>query len=372
MTDQQTDADHGPANPDLDDVEDGPDRGGRRAGDSQSVAFLRRHTQGCPFVRADINGRAKRLLAGTPVPNAAADDPAALKIEKNALAILFIPAALARMDASLAAHPGALFFHDGDRLGAIPAFEVTPHLDPQRRPARVCQVVYRSLSNLFLHLVQQQLDEITAAGGGAAARLDRYATALGAFHRHTQEAIAFTPAVHLTAGIHTALFLILRTMSGLAVLGQDRLGRPPTAAELSAGMRASTPMLLAIARCHLEQLMELEPLLGKGDDPFMTGLHGEVYTAALMAMFQLAPGAALRLELSPDVQSALPEALTSDKPRTCCPALFAAVDDGENAIVALIRMVERSYLDLAYPKEAPTPQLAHSHFTWDDHRRSPH
>ncbi len=311
-----------------------------------SVQFLREHTQGCPFVRADIKGLAKRVRSGEQMPAAATTDAGALKIQKNALAILFIPAVLERMDAALAAHPGVLFVDHGNQLLTVPAAEIGPHLAPRRRQSMLCHVVYESLSSLFRHVVQQELEQV-AAGIGAD-RLDRYSTALTAYHGCTREVIAFTPAVHLTAGIHTALFLILRTLSGLTVLGEDRLGRPPTAAELSAGMRASTPLLLAIARCHLEQLLELEPLLGKGDNLFMTGLDGEFYAEALRSMFQLAPGPTLSLELSPMVRTVLPTGLVSDKPRTCCPALFASVHGEENAIVTLIRLVERSFCDLAY------------------------
>ena len=67
-----------------------------------SVDFLTEQGQNSSFARADIAKLAKRLAAGEPTPVADPDDSAALKVEKNALAILYIPALFALAEEILA------------------------------------------------------------------------------------------------------------------------------------------------------------------------------------------------------------------------------------------------------------------------------
>jgi hypothetical protein len=309
-----------------------------------SVEFLRDHTKGCRFARADIAGLAKRLSAGESLPMPANDDAAGLKVEKNALAIIFIPAIFALAEQVLAPRPGMVFFlHDG-RLQSSEARPVREALDPGMTQAGLCQLVFRSLSNVFDFVSTFYVEGLkrTAAETGVPL-LERYEGALNDYHTHTKETLDFTPTLHFMAGIHTALFFILRALSAISTLGERRLGRPVTETELSAAVKLNAPLLLAIARCHLSQLLALEPLLGKCEDKFLTRLDKEAYADQLAAMFTLAADG-WRLELSPAVRDALPRALESDRPRTSCPALFTATGGTENAIVTLVRLVETAFI----------------------------
>ena len=234
-----------------------------------SIEFLREHGESCRFARADIGGMAKRLSGGEPTLVAPADDPAALKVEKNALAILFIPAIFALAEEIITPHPGMVFYVDATGLQMIDGKDARRALDPGNMQGRLCDMIYRSMSAVFERVAQFHVAELrqAAIAGGESARLTeamltRYETALGHYHGHTKVAMEFTPVVHLMAGIHTALFFILRALSAITVLGARRFNRAITRDELSASLKASTPLLLAIARGHLEQLLELEVLLG--------------------------------------------------------------------------------------------------------------
>jgi len=323
-----------------------------------SVEFLRRHTRDCAFERADIASLAKRLLADQAPPPASPDDAGGLKVEKNALASLFIPALFELAGELLDAHPGSLFALNGDQLTVVAPDTARFAIDPHNPQGSLCRMVERSMKAVFQHVAPLYFAALrqTAADGDAQAQwavkalLNRYEAALEHYHGHTKiaEAEFFTPVNHLMAGINTALFFILRALSAITVLGERRLGRPITAAELSEAVRETAPLLLTIARCHLEQLLELEPLMGKGGDLYMTRLDAPAHAAALETMFALAPGPVLRLEFSARVLAVLPRHLTSDKPRTGCPALFAATGDNENAIVTLVRLVERAFAGLLF------------------------
>ncbi|HLN25888.1 MAG TPA: hypothetical protein VK558_18110 [Patescibacteria group bacterium] len=323
-----------------------------------SVEFLREHTRGCTFERADIASFSKRLLAGDAPPPPSPDDAAGLKVEKNALATLFIPNMFALAEELLDTQPGSLFALNGDQLKVVAPDAARFVIDPNNPQGSLCRMVERSMKAVFQHVAPLYIAALrqTAADGDAQAAwavealLNRYDAALGNYHGHTKiaEAAFFTPVNHLMAGINTALFFILRALSAITVLGERRLGRPITAEELWAAVGETVPLLLTIARCHLEQLLELEPLMGKGGDLYMTQLDASAYAAALETMFTLAPGPLLRLEFSPQVRAALPRHLTSDKPRTGCPALFAATGDTENAIVTLVRLVGRCYAGLLF------------------------
>jgi hypothetical protein len=323
-----------------------------------SVEFLRQHMRDCTFERADIASLAKRLLANDAPPPASPDDAAGLKVEKNALASLFIPNIFELAEEILDAHPGALFALNGDELKVIAADTARFAIDTQNPQGSICRMVERSMKAVFQHVAPLFIVALrqTAADGDVQAiwavesLLNRYDAALGNYHGHTKiaEAEFFTPANHMMAGINTALFFILRALSAIAVLGERRLGRPITAEELSGAVHQTAPLLLTIARCHLEQLLELEPLMGKGGDLYMTRLDASAYAAALETMFALAPGPVLRLEFSAHVLASLPRNLTSDKPRTGCPALFAATGETENAIVTLVRLVERAFAGLLF------------------------
>jgi hypothetical protein len=308
-----------------------------------SIEFLKEHTSGCRFARADIAGLAKRLSSGDVPPAPANDDAAGLKVEKNAHAILFIPSIFALAEKVLAPRPGQVFFlHEGG-LQSSPARPVREALDPGMTQAGLCQLVFRSLSNVFDYVSQVHVQRSRDPSGANPPLLQRYAGVLTDYHGHTKETIDFTPTLHFMAGIHTALFFILRALSAITVLGERRLGRPVTGAELAAAVKLNAPLLMAIARCHLTQLLALEPLLGKGEDRFFTALDKEAYGDALAGMFTLA-GDGWRLELSPAVRAALPRELESDRPRTSCPALFTATTGTENAIVTLIRLVEDAFI----------------------------
>jgi len=320
-----------------------------------SIEFLKEQTERCDFASADIAGIAKRLAAGETSPVAAANDPAALKVEKNALAILFIPAIFALAEEILTPNPRMVFYIDPSGIQMMDCDVARVALDPSKTQAGLCQLIYRSMSAVFDRVAQYHLTKLRqdAIEGSPSARMTealliRYEAALTNYQGHTKATVAFTPTVHLMAGIHTALFFILRALSAITVLGARRLDRPITPAELSAAVKLSTPLLLTIARGHLEELLELEVLLGKGSNLFMTGVDSAAYDATIEAMFTLAPGDGLRLELSDAVRAALPWQLASEKPRTRCPALFSVTRDTENAIASLIRLVERQFASLAF------------------------
>jgi hypothetical protein len=249
-----------------------------------------------------------------------------------------------------------VFCADASGLQMVDGRAARSALDPRMTQGGLCQLLYRSMSNVFHHVAQYHLATVRqkAIDGSEAARMTeallvRYETALSNYQRHTPTAaLDFTPTIHLMAGIHTALFFILRALSAITVLGARRLDRAVTREELSAAVKASAPLLLTIARGHLEQLLALEELLGKSGDLFMTALDGPAYEAAIAAMFTLAPGEVLQLELSEAVRAALPRNLASEKPRTSCPALFAVTRGTENAIHSLIRMVERAFAEMAF------------------------
>ncbi|MCR6629810.1 MAG: hypothetical protein NVV74_07020 [Magnetospirillum sp.] len=323
-----------------------------------SIAALNRHTRACAFAKADITVLAKRLQEmGRPAP-AAADphDAAALKVEKNALALVFIPAVMTVAEDLAALHPDSLFTLLLGQLGMIPAAEVRAATDRRNPQAFICGQVYASLRNLFEHVATAYVAlAVRSADQGDAEMewvvenlLRRYQQALSGYHAHTAVASThFTPAGHILAGINTALFFILRALSALTVLGGERLGRPLTRDDLAQGMGNSTPLLLTIARCHLEQLLALEGPLGKHADLFMARLDQPDYRDALAAMFVVELGGnGLRLEIQPGVLAGLP-VMSSPKPRTGCPALYAATMDNVNAIVALARLTEQAFANLA-------------------------
>jgi hypothetical protein len=324
-----------------------------------SVEALNRHTRGCAFAKADITVVAKALLdmerPAPPRPDPA--DPAALKVEKNALALVFIPAVMTLAQDWTEAHPETIFTMLQGQMGLMPAAELRAYVDPRNPQAFVCTQVYRSLNNLFQHLSAAYVGAVLQGAETGDAQmawvasnlLERYEDALTAYHGHTSVAAThFTPNGHIMAGINTALFFILRALSALTVLGEEALGRPLTAGDLAQGAQNATPLLLTIARCHLEQLLALEGPLGKGEDLFLMRLDARAYRDTLARMFAVSAAAdGLHLELAPTILAALP-ALASDRPRTGCPALYAATQDNVNAIVALVRMTQRAFASLAF------------------------
>ncbi len=330
------------------------------ATDYASIEALRAYTQTCTFERADIASLAKRLLAGEICAPPASSDPAALKVEKNALAVVFIPAVFALIEEFLVSQPGALFTGVRGHLDVVDRHSADAFLVGVRRhPGHVCLVVNDSLVSAFEHFATLYILALKKAATegdpqsawAVEALLTRYEVSLSAYHTHTSVANAahFTPTNHIMAGIRTALFFILRALSAMVVLGERTLGRPVTPEDLAAAVHEASPLLLTIARCHLEQLLELEVLLGKQTDLYLTRLDLEAYAQALGGMFTMGlVGETLRLDFTPEVLAALP-VLSSPKPRTGCPALFAATANNENAIVALVRITESAFRRAHYP-----------------------
>lgn len=324
-----------------------------------SVEMLNRASSACSFPKADIIGLARRLQdSGTPVPPLPADDDAAaLKVEKNALALVFIPAVMSLAEDFVALHPGKVFNLLLGHVGIVDMADARAGIDPRNPQASVCAHVYQSLRSVFEYLAEGYVRQVLAEAAAGDAQmawveevlLRRYAHALGAYHGHTAvSARHFTPAGHILAGVNTALFFILRALSAFMVLGEQALGRPLTRADLSTAVANATPLLLTIARCHLDLLLELEGPLGKGDDLFLSKLNPAAYGEALARMFVVrAESDGLRLEVAEDILAGLPH-LTSDKPRTGCPALYASTFDNVNAIVALVRLTERTFAELAF------------------------
>lgn len=324
-----------------------------------SVEMLNRATRACRFPKADITGLSKRLqdrAAEAPILPAA-DDAAALKVEKNALALVFIPAVMTLVEEAVALHPGKVFNILLGRLGMVDMADARAGIDPRNPQASLCGHAYQSLRSIFEHMSSAYVAEVVAAAEAGdeqmawvvEALLRRYQRALSGYHVHTAvTAEHFTPSGHIMAGINTALFFILRALSAVMVLGEEALGRPVTRDELSTAMHNTVPMLLTIARCHLELLLELEGPLGKDADLFMSRLDARAYRDALARMFVVADGPdGLRLEIDEDILAALP-VLVGDKPRTGCPALYASALDNVNAIVALVRLTERTFAELAF------------------------
>lgn len=324
-----------------------------------SVEMLKRANHACTFPKADIAGLARRLQdRDTPAPPAAAEhDAAALKVEKNALALVFIPAVMSLTEEFVALHPGKVFNLLLGQLGIVAMADARAGVDPRNPQASLCAHAYQSLRSVFEYMANGYVHQVLAqaAAGDAqmawveGALLRRYARALGAYHGHTAVSTQhFTPAGHILAGVNTALFFILRALSAFMTLGETALGRPLTRTDLSAAIANATPLLLTIAGCHLELLLELEGPLGKGDDLFLCKLDPAAYAEALARMFVVSEGrGGLRLEVSENILAGLPQ-LAGDKPRTGCPALYASTFDNENAIVALVRLTERTFAELAF------------------------
>lgn len=322
-----------------------------------SVEVLNRYARSCAYPKADISALARRLRDGSAPPPADAADAAALKVEKNALALVFIPAMMSVTEELIAAHPGVMFNMLMGRLGTIGLGEVRAAIDPRNPQGSICAHAYASLFAVFQHIATAYVIAVVDAARDGDEQmawtvdnlLVRYQRALSDYHGHTEfSAQHFTPHGHIMAGINTALFFILRALSGIMVLGEAEFGRPLVRDELATAVRNTQPLLLTIARCHLEQLLELEGPLGKQDDLFMTRLDAAAYAERLTAMFTLAEGPdGLRLEIDAGVLAGLP-VMSGDKPRTGCPALYATTFDNLNAIVALVRLTERTFADLCF------------------------
>lgn len=334
-----------------------PARAGARC-PRNSIDMLNNHMQACAFPKADIVTMAKRLRDDTapPPPSADRHDAAGLKVEKNALALVFIPAVMTMAEEFVEAHPGVVFNVLLGQLGMVDLSEVRAGIDPRNPQASICNNIHYSLGSMFQHLVHAYVLALADAARDdpqlawtVENLLERYRRVVSDYHGHTeQSAQNFTPQGHIMAGINTALFIILRALSAIAVLGEAKLGRPPTREDLAVAMKNSTPLLLTVARCHLEQLLELEGPLGKQEDLFFSRLDAQGYTARLAEMFTLTQDAeGLRLELAEDILVNLP-VMTSTKPRTGCPALYASTFDNVNAIVALVRMTERAFAELHF------------------------
>jgi hypothetical protein len=324
---------------------------------SRSVETLNAAIQAAEYPKADISALAKRLLEGESFPPAEADDAPGLKVEKNALAVVFIRPIATIAEEFIEAHPGRVFNMLLGKLGSIPVADARKMVDPANPQATACAIVTQSLSALFQHLTLGYVLALADAARNGEEEaawthdtlLGRYQRALTDYHGHTAEKDThFTPHGHIMAGINTALFFILRAMSAICVLGERRLGRPLTRDELAQGVRDTTPLLLTIARCHLDQLLELEGPLGKhGDDPAMLRLGAADYADRLAAMF--APTDGFGVDFAPGVLESLP-ALGGVKPRTGCPALYAATlaEPPVNSIVSLIRLCEKAFAELLF------------------------
>lgn len=311
------------------------------AASTPSIDALSRLMRACVFPKADITRMARQLREGAaPPPPSEAADVSGLKVEKNALALLYIPGVMDHAQAFLDQYPDQLVILAGDQMNLVDMTQLSAVLRPRNPHAELCGYLYSSMRNAMQYAVASALAEVATDDP----LLDRYRRALGLYHGHTSEAAThFHPGGHLMAGVNTALFFILRGLAALTVLGGRVLGRPVTADELAAGMEQAAPLLLTIARCHLDLLLALEGPLGKGDDLFLAALPTAEYHDSLAAMFTVTAGAdGLRLEIAPAVLAQLTP-LSGEKPRTGCPALYASTADNVNAIVALVRLTTRAY-----------------------------
>lgn len=329
------------------------------SGGHSSIEMLNRATRACRFPKADITVLSKRLqdraIDAPALP--AADDPAALKVEKNALALVFIPAVMSLVEEAVALHPGKVFNILLGQLGMVDMADARAGINPRNPQASICGHAYQSLRSIFEHMSSAYVAEVVAAAEAGdeqmawveQALLRRYQRALAGYHAYTEVTSEhFTPSGHIMAGINTALFFILRALSAVTVLGEEVLGRPVSRDELSAAMRNTAPLLLTIARCHLELLLELEGPLGKDADLFLSRQDARSYRDALARMFVVVNNPeGLRLEIAEDILAALP-VLEGAKPRTGCPALYASALDNVNAIVALVRLTERTFAELVF------------------------
>lgn len=321
----------------------------------RSIEALNTAIQKADYPKADISALSKHLLDGENFPPAAADDAAGLKVEKNALAVVFIRPVATIAEEFIAAHPGRMFNILLGEIGSMSVEEARRLVAPANPYPAICVLVTQSLSAVFEHLtlgyVLALADAAKRGEEGSTWTYDtlmvRYQRALAEYHAHTTEkSTHFTPNGHIMAGINTALFFILRAMSAICVLGEKRLGRPITRDELALGIASTTPLLLTIARCHLDLLLELEGPLGKhGTDPALLRLGAADYASRLESMFILTDH--LGVDFAPGVLESLPP-LSGTKPRTGCPALFAATlsEPPVNAIVSLIRLCEQAFVEL--------------------------
>lgn len=317
---------------------------------TESIDALSRLMRACTFPKADITRLARQLREGTAPPPAEIGDAAGLKVEKNALALVFIPGALDCARDLLEQFPGKLVTESG----VVDMAELPGVLGGGNPHGEMCGYVYVSMRNALQRAVRQALAVVPPGDP----LLERYGRALNLYHGHTAEAAThFNPGGHLMAGVNTALFFMLRALAALTVLGGRVLGRPVTATELDAGMERAAPLLLTIARCHLDLLLALEGPLGKGEDLFLAKLPAAAYADALAAMFTVtADDTGLRLEVAQAVLDQVGP-MSGEKPRTGCPALYASTGDNVNAIVALARLTTRAYvqaLAVAAPVIQPT------------------
>ena len=330
-------------------------KAGTHARTLTSVEALNRNIRMCTFPKADITILAKRLLnvAGRP-PNAADPaDPSALKVEKNALALVFIPAVTKIVEEFGALHPRVFFNLLFGELGMIELEAVRASVDPHNPQPAICNIVHQSLGALFQHMADGYVLVMADAAANDAEiawtvknLLERYRRVVLEYHAHTQESARhFTPQGHIMAGINTALFIILRVLSAIAVLGEARLRRPLTRDEVASAMRNTLPLLMTIARSHLDQLLALEVPLAKQADLYFSRLNAPDYAARIGTMFEWADDDELRLELAKEIRDNLP-ILSNAKPRTGCPALYASVSENVNAIATLARMAEQAFTAL--------------------------
>ena len=327
-----------------------------------SVEALIGHMRACGFNRVDIIPVAKRLQEkDSQPPRPDAHDQGALKVEKNALALVFIPAIVTVVSDFITAHPGKAFNVLLGQLGMVTLDEVRNGLPAASRQASVCHEVNGSLGSLFAYLARAYILAVADAAASGDAQMEwtvehlvnRYGEALTHYHTHTKVSRQhFNPAGHIIAGINTALFFILRMLSAMCVLGERAQGRPITREELAACVKRTIPLLLIIARCHLEQLLLLEePSRLDKDVGFMPDLADADYADRLAGMFLVTVDAeGLRLEIHPSILTTLP-VIGSPIPQTGCPALYASAPGHANAIVAMIRLTERCFSDIMWGAE---------------------
>ncbi len=301
----------------------------------------------CSFPDVALKPMLAAMAAGTTPPEPDAGDAAALKVDKNVLAAVFVEPLWRVVDAWRARNPGCLALPEadpgdgsppGDAVIPIPVDMFLRWIDPERLHGSVSAIIQAGMANVFIdctHRWALAMEAAAAAGASDAetALYRRYRETLHRFQSgHTAvQHLAFTPEGHLMAGVKTAVFFTAAIASAACVLTAGRPGLDPVAVA-----RNSVPLLITAARMHLDQLVSLTDRIG-GSEAGAYGLNlTNAEHAALMAeLFTLqdtprGPALALRGAIA----DALP-ALANERPRTGCPALHAADAAGTNTILAL-------------------------------------
>lgn len=270
-----------------------------------------------------------------------------LKVEKNALAAWFIPRLHEAARELIAAHDGHLFVRGPDSIVPVSIDAIRSVLPEVQRRRCAFEDVFQSLSMLY-HREAAQLSADMARGEASPADLaawERYRRVLRLYQDHAQErgALLFTPENHLMAGIRTALYFMLLFLAAIIDRYQAQFEREIAADELGAIARNSDILLMNLARCHLDQLLAIEAILGKHGAKYDLAFYTAEFRSIVARTFILVQGGGgLELQFRPEMFDGIVLEPT-ERPRTGCPALYASPRNGRHVIPDLAELAFRQF-----------------------------